>query len=148
VAHRDLKRHGLTASIVPPELATAAGVIGIGVDAVDVERFDRVLARTPRVADRVFDVSEREAADGTQRSTASLAVRFAAKEAVLKVLGAGIFAVPLAEIRVAGGGDAAPALVVGGSASELAQSAGIGRWLVTLTHTDGLAIAVVAGLTA
>ena len=57
-------------------------IVGIGVDVVDIERFGRQLERTPGLRDRLFVPAEREL------NTRSLAARFAAKEAVAKVLGA------------------------------------------------------------
>ena len=56
-------------------------IVGIGVDAVDVERFRRALERTPRLADRLFTERERTL------SVQSLAARFAAKEAFIKAMG-------------------------------------------------------------
>ena len=57
-------------------------IIGVGIDVVDIERFGQSLSRTPGLAERLFTPSERE------RSLASLAARFAAKEALAKALGA------------------------------------------------------------
>ncbi|MGZ4594993.1 MAG: 4'-phosphopantetheinyl transferase superfamily protein, partial [Actinomycetes bacterium] len=57
-------------------------IVGVGIDVVDVERFARILARRPGLAARLFTVGER------RHSAASLAARFAAKEAVAKALGA------------------------------------------------------------
>ena len=57
-------------------------IVGIGVDVVDIERFGRQLERTPGLKDRLFVPAERDL------NTRSLAARFAAKEAVAKVLGA------------------------------------------------------------
>ncbi len=65
-------------------------IVGIGVDVVDIGRFSRALARTPLLAERLFTpgelagLSERA---GPARD-ASLAARFAAKEALAKALGA------------------------------------------------------------
>jgi len=59
-------------------------IVGVGVDVVDVARLERVLARTPGVADRVFGDAERSYAEGSVRR---LAARFAAKEAAAKALG-------------------------------------------------------------
>lgn len=119
-------------------------MIGLGVDNVDVERFRRVLERTPRFATRVFTDAElgyaREQRDPTQR----LAARFAAKEAVLKVLGVGLGAVRLRDIEVVKARSGAPGLVLHGSAAELAERRGVSRWLLSLTHTDLVATAVAA----
>lgn len=56
-------------------------IVGVGVDLVDVARFERSLDRTPALRDRLF------APDEAQRlSVESLAGRFAAKEALVKAL--------------------------------------------------------------
>ena len=60
-------------------------MIGLGIDAVDVDRFAEVLARQPRMAGRLFTDDER-IVDATPR----LAARFAVKEAVMKALGVGL----------------------------------------------------------
>ena len=56
-------------------------IIGIGVDLVDIGRFDAALRRTPALADRLFAKSEHRG------RPESLAASFAAKEAVAKALG-------------------------------------------------------------
>ena len=57
-------------------------IIGVGVDIVDIERFEQSLRRTPGLAERLFTENERGL------PLASLAARFAAKEALAKALGA------------------------------------------------------------
>ncbi|HVQ86619.1 MAG TPA: holo-ACP synthase [Actinomycetes bacterium] len=57
-------------------------IVGIGVDVVDVERFGQTLERTPALRERIFTPAERVL------PLASLAARFAAKEALVKALGA------------------------------------------------------------
>jgi holo-[acyl-carrier protein] synthase len=57
-------------------------IAGIGIDVVDISRFEESLTRTPGLKDRLFTVSEREL------KIASLAARFAAKEALVKALDA------------------------------------------------------------
>ncbi|MGN6300074.1 MAG: holo-ACP synthase [Angustibacter sp.] len=57
-------------------------IVGVGIDVVDIERFGRTLEATPRLAERLFTPGEREL------PLASLAARFAAKEALAKALGA------------------------------------------------------------
>ena len=57
-------------------------IVGIGIDVVDVGRFAQTLERTPGLRDRVFTPAERAL------PLASLAARFAAKEALAKALGA------------------------------------------------------------
>ena len=57
-------------------------IVGIGIDVVDVERFGQTLERTPALRDRLFTPAE------AALPLASLAARFAAKEALAKALGA------------------------------------------------------------
>lgn len=124
------------------------GIVGVGVDAVSVDRFRRLLERRPRFATRWFtEVEQADAGSSTDRAQ-SLAARFAAKEAVMKALGAGLgaFAFTDVEVRRTGGTDAtrhAPYLVLHGSAASLASAQGAGRFHVSLTHTDDVAIAFV-----
>jgi holo-[acyl-carrier protein] synthase len=125
-----------------------AGIVGVGVDAVSVERFRRLLERRPRFAARCFTEIEQSDASGSADRAQSLAARFAAKEAVMKALGTGIgaFALTDVEVRRTGGKDAtrnAPFLVLRGSAAELAGTHGAGRFHLSLTHTDDVAIAFV-----
>jgi holo-[acyl-carrier protein] synthase len=123
-------------------------IVGVGVDAVDVERFRRVLDRRPRFAARCFTETERSDATGSADPVQSLAARFAAKEAVMKALGSGIgsFALTDVEVRRSAGSGAtrhAPYLVLHGTAAELADAQGAARLHISLTHTDGVAMAFV-----
>jgi holo-[acyl-carrier protein] synthase len=123
-------------------------VVGVGVDAVDVARFRRVLDRRPSVASRCFTSTERSDASGSADAVQSLAARFAAKEAVMKALGSGLGAFAWTDVevrRTAGTGATrnAPYLVLHGAASELAGARGAASLHLSLTHTDGVAIAFV-----
>lgn len=118
-------------------------MIGVGVDLVEVERMRRALARTPTLADRLFTAEERAYAESHRDPSAHLAARFAAKEAAMKVLGVGLGAVDWHDIEVVRTASGAPELRVSGRAYELAVDAGVHRWLVSLTHTETMAEAVV-----
>jgi holo-[acyl-carrier protein] synthase len=124
------------------------GIVGVGVDAVSVDRFRRLLERRPRFASRCFTEGEQSDAGSSADRAQSLAARFAAKEAVMKALGTGIgaFALTDVEVRRTGGKDAtrnAPYLILSGTAAELAGAHGAGRFHLSLTHTDDVAIAFV-----
>lgn len=56
-------------------------IIGIGVDTVDLNRFEKQLNKTPKLKDRLFTEAERAL------SVHSLAARFAAKESLIKAFG-------------------------------------------------------------
>ena len=128
-------------------LSNAAGVIGIGLDAVEVDRFRRALRRTPRLADRLFSDGERAYAGLRTDPAERLAVRFAAKEAAMKALGVGLGAVDFRDVEVVRDDDSgAPSLRVTGRAAALAADRGIRSWRISLTHTALLAEAVVVAL--
>ncbi len=59
---------------------------GVGIDLLDVGRFERALERRPRLAERLFTEAEREYAAERGRPAQHLAARFCAKEAVAKAL--------------------------------------------------------------
>jgi holo-[acyl-carrier protein] synthase len=121
-------------------------VIGLGIDAVDIGRFRTVLGRRPGMAARLFTAGERAYAARQADPAPSLAARFAAKEAVMKALGVGIGAFQWTDVEVVRLASGQPALHVSGAAAALATEQGVGRWLVSLTHTSSLAEAVVAAL--
>ena len=118
-------------------------MIGIGVDAVEVDRFRRALARTPRLAQRLF--TDGELAYGARHAdpAARLAARFAAKEAAMKALGVGLGAFDFHDVEVRTAPSGAPSLLLSGRAARLAEAQGVGTMHVSITHTDLLAQAVV-----
>ena len=63
-------------------------IIGVGIDVAEIERFAASLERTPALAARLFVERELLLPSGERRGVASLAARFAAKEALAKALGA------------------------------------------------------------
>jgi holo-[acyl-carrier protein] synthase len=119
---------------------------GIGIDAVEVERFRAVLERQPRVADRLFTEGERAYGGRWRDPAPRLAARFAAKEAVMKALGVGLGAFAFQEVEVVSQESGAPALVLRGGAAALASRLGVQGWRLSMTHTDSLAQAVAVAL--
>src|SRR5688500_4862927 len=104
-----------------------------------------VLARTPSFRRRSFTEAEAAYADGVPGLSAErFAVRFAAKEAVLKAMGLGIGACKWREIEVARDPESQrPWLELHGGAAALAAERGITRWHLSLSHTDVRATAFV-----
>ncbi|AOW88665.1 holo-ACP synthase [Streptomyces olivaceus] len=117
-------------------------IIGVGIDVAEVERFGASLERTPALAGRLFLPGELLLPSGERRGTASLAARFAAKEALAKALGApaGLLWTD-AEVYVEDGGR--PRLRVTGTVAERAAELGVASWHVSLSHDAGIASAVV-----
>jgi holo-[acyl-carrier protein] synthase len=111
-------------------------ILGVGIDVVDIARFGESLERTPGMRERLFTPVERE------RSLASLAARFAAKEALAKALGAPSGMAWLdAEIVNEATGD--PRFEIRGSVLARANDVGVNEVHVSLSHDAGIASAVV-----
>jgi holo-[acyl-carrier protein] synthase len=118
-------------------------MIGIGLDTVDVARFREVLARRPRLVERVFTQAERLECERRADPVPGLAARFAAKEATMKALGVGLGAFALHDVEVVRGDSGAPSLSTSGQAAVLVARAGIDLLFVTMTHSGLVASAVV-----
>lgn len=117
-------------------------IVGVGIDVVPVERFSEALERTPGLADRLFTDAERVTPSGAARSAESLAARFAAKEALAKALGAG-GGMAWTDAEVSTDERGAPRISVRGSVAERADSLGVNRWHVSMSHDGGIASATV-----
>ena len=121
-------------------------MIGLGIDSVEVDRFRRVLARTPGVANRLFTDGERAYGARFRDPAARLAARFAAKEATMKALGVGLGAFAFKDVEVVKAPSGAPSLRLRGRAAELASEQGVSVLRLSITHTDLTAEAVVAAV--
>ena len=111
-------------------------IIGVGIDLVDLARFERAVTRTPRLIERLFTEPERNA------SVQSLAGKFAAKEAFVKAL-AGADGMHWHEVTVNKRASGAPFLTLTGQTATVAAEAGIKNFHVSISHDAGKAVAVV-----
>ncbi len=121
-------------------------VVAIGADVIEVDRIRQTIHRQPNFVDRVFTVGEIEYCQNHRDPAERFAVRFAAKEAVLKALGVGLGGADLTDIEVVRTGSGKPELTIAGRAQPLADELAISDWLITLSHADTVAQAFVAGL--
>lgn len=122
-----------------------SAMIGIGIDAVDIARFRRTLERRPGLARRLFVDIELEHVARRADAAPSLAARFAAREAAMKVLGVGLGAFGFHDVWVeTDPASGRPSLRVAGRARQLADAAGVDRWHVSISHTESVAVAVVS----
>ncbi|MFG2337059.1 holo-ACP synthase [Streptomyces yangpuensis] len=117
-------------------------IVGVGIDVAEIERFGAALERTPNLAGRLFVEAELTLPSGERRGVASLAARFAAKEALAKALGApaGLLWTD-AEVYVEDTGQ--PRLRVSGTVRARALELGVKSWHISLSHDAGVASAVV-----
>jgi holo-[acyl-carrier protein] synthase len=120
-------------------------VISVGIDVVAVDRFAASLARTPALARRLFTPGEQVTANGVPRGAASLAARFAVKEAAAKALG-----VPAGmdwhDCQVISENSGRPVLEVTKTVAAAAAAIGITGWRISVSHDAGIAAAVVIAL--
>ena len=117
-------------------------IIGIGIDVAAIDRFEAALLRTPTLAARLFTPEEMLLPSGERRGAASLAARFAAKEALAKALGAPVGLVWTdAEVQAEESGR--PVLVVRGTVAARAAELGVRTWHLSLSHDAGVASAMV-----
>lgn len=119
--------------------------VGLGVDIVEIERMKRLLARTPSFAERVFSPEERAYCDKMASPATHYALRFAAKEAVVKALGTGFSeGIGVRDIEVERAKNGRPFAKLSGRALEIAESQGVRELSISLsyTHTDAVACAM------
>jgi holo-[acyl-carrier protein] synthase len=111
-------------------------IIGVGVDVCDVARFESSLRRTPELRERLFTPGERTL------PSHSLAARFAAKEALVKALGAPT-GLGWHDAEVVSESSGRPSLVLRGSVLAVADGLGVNRAHLSLSHDAGIATAFV-----
>jgi holo-[acyl-carrier protein] synthase len=111
-------------------------IVGVGVDVVDIDRFEQAMARTPALSERLFVPAERDLPTG------SLAARFAAKEALAKALGAPR-GLEWHDAEVVKEDSGRPQLVLRGSVAARAAELGIVSVHLSLSHDAGIASAMV-----
>lgn len=116
-------------------------IVGIGVDVVELARFERAVTRTPKLLARLFAESE-QVQDLRRLSLSSLAARFAAKEALIKALGnsAGVH---WHDMPIVSDGERNPSFVLSGGVAAIASERGITDIHLSMSHDAGIAIAYV-----
>jgi holo-[acyl-carrier protein] synthase len=124
------------------------GIVGHGVDVVEVAFFRKLEKDYPQVAMQAyFRASELEYAGEGPHRAEHLAGRYAAKEAVLKALGTGwIDGIAWTDIEIVALASGAPQVVLHEACARLAEDRGITNWLVSISHTEQVAVASVIAL--
>ncbi|WP_313788371.1 holo-ACP synthase [Subtercola endophyticus] len=114
----------------------ATVIVGVGVDIVDVPRFQRVVKRTPALVERLFAVGERGL------SLRSLAARFAAKEALIKAVGDST-GFRWHDMEIVTNEHGRPSFLLVGAAAESVAAHGITILHLSLSHDGDSACAFV-----
>jgi holo-[acyl-carrier protein] synthase len=118
--------------------------LATGIDSIEIERVHRALERyRERLLHRIYTPAELAQVG---ENPASLAARFAAKEAVAKALGTGIGIVTWHEIEVLRNTARKPFLKLHGTAAQIAQEKNLTTWSISLSHSQSHAIAMVVAI--
>lgn len=116
-------------------------MLSVGVDIIEIERIQRALDRWgERFQKRIYTEAERAYCRGR---LPELAARFAAKEAISKALGTGLVGIFWVEMEVLGDRRGKPMVTLYGNARARAQELGLDEWAISLSHSDGNAVAFV-----
>jgi holo-[acyl-carrier protein] synthase len=128
---------------IPPGLVPL-GTTELGIDIIRVERIRAALARFgPRFSRRVLTESERRY---VRDRPETMAGRWAAKEAVSKVLGLGVRGIGWRDIEIERLPTGQPAVRLHGRAAARAEQLGMGRIAVSITHESDYAVAIAFGV--
>lgn len=123
-------------------------IIAHGIDLVDFPRIEEMIKRhDERFLDKVFTPAEQAYAKANKNGTEKLAGRFAAKEAVLKLMGTGWRGkIAWTDIEVVNGPTGQPEVALCGEVKKIADKLGIEHISVSITHTANFAIASAVAL--
>ncbi|MCH7556207.1 MAG: holo-ACP synthase [Planctomycetes bacterium] len=124
-------------------------IIAHGIDLVDCPRIEEMVARHgERFIQRVFTAAEQAYAEANKNKIEKLAGRFAAKEAILKLVGTGWRGkIAWTDIEIINNSSGQPEVTLGGEVEKIADKLGIKHISVSITHTANFAIASAVALT-
>ncbi|MBZ5588233.1 MAG: holo-ACP synthase [Acidobacteriia bacterium] len=118
-----------------------------GIDVVAVEKIRGVVMRHEGFLSDVFGEEERTYCFAQAEPYTHLAGRFAAKEAAMKALGIGITGAGagggLGDVEVARHPSGRPTLTLSGWAAKVARGLGVTQSSVSISHSEGVAVAAV-----
>lgn len=127
--------------------ADGQAIAGLGVDIVEIERMRDALKRRPRMKERLFSEDERRYCEQRNKPEIHYAMRFAAKEAVLKALGTGFSGMRFRDVEVLRDERGRPVPKLSGKAAEVAEAAGVVEMHLSLSFTHSTAVASAVAIT-
>lgn len=123
-------------------------IVAQGIDLVECERIQGIWQRhEERFLDRLLTPAEAAYVQRYKNAVPSVAGRFAAKEAILKVLGTGWRGkIAWRDMEILNDRAGQPLVTLTGECKRVADGLGISRILVSITHTEHYAAATAIGL--
>ena len=121
--------------------------MGLGVDIVEIDRMRLALSRRSRMKERLFSEEERWYCEHKAQPEIHYALRFAAKEAVLKALGTGFSGMQFLDVEVARDERGKPYPRLYGAAKKYADEMGIVEMHLSLSYTQTTAVASAVAMT-
>ncbi len=123
-------------------------IVAHGIDLVDCPRIEQMIDRHgERFINRVFTEAEQAYADSNRNNVEKLAGRFAAKEAILKLMGTGWRGkIAWTDIEVKNDDAGRPEVTLAGEVKKIADKLGIEHISISITHTANFAIASAVAL--
>ena len=123
-------------------------IVAHGIDLVDCPRIEEMINRHgERFIDRVFTVAEQAYAEKNKNSVEKYAGRFAAKEAILKLMGTGWRGkIAWTDIEIINNNNGQPQVTLDGEVKSIADELGISQISISITHTANFAIASAVAL--
>ncbi len=124
-------------------------ILAHGIDLVDCPRIEEMVKRHgERFINRVFTTAEQAYAEANKNNIEKLAGRFAAKEAILKLMGTGWRGkIAWTDIEIVNNDVGQPEVTLSGEVRKIADKFGIEHISVSITHTANFAIASAVALT-
>jgi len=125
-------------------------ILGHGIDIADLTRVRVLLTQMEEdFLHSTFTATERETDNLPEERIPFFAGRLAAKEAIAKALGTGFTGnIAMRQVEIARRSDGSPEVYLHGAAKAAADSLGVGRWLISISHTESVAIASAIAVTA
>lgn len=124
-------------------------IVAHGIDLVDCPRIEAMMERHgERFVQRIFTAAEQAYAEANKNEIEKLAGRFAAKEAILKLMGTGWRGkIAWTDIEIVNNSSGQPEVTLDGEVKKIADKLGIKHVSVSITHTANFAIASAVALT-
>ncbi|PAB58750.1 holo-ACP synthase [Anaeromicrobium sediminis] len=118
---------------------------GIGIDIIEIYRIEEAIERNKRFIERIFTEKEIEYFQKVNYNTNTIAGNFAAKEAIMKVLGTGLRNFKLKDIEVVRNELGKPEAILHNNAKKIKEQLGISNIMISISHSKKYAVANAVG---